>query len=430
MRIAFAGTPDLGLGPDPQFAVGLLTRAIAVRLLDRADVTIYRSDQGGDAVDAHGIRYRAISRPSPWYGKPLSALDRASGLPALGRYAFGTPLYYPRYIARLATSLREQEADVLHLHNFFQAIPAIRGRNPTLTIVLHMHCEWLDGVGRSFAESCLDGADLIFGCSEYLSAQIRARFGNHAHRVHTLPNGVDLECFQPAAAPAPPERPRIVFAGRVSPEKGLHVLLDAMHHVIREFPQARLEIVGPDAAQPAHYLAALRNPLVDPRDPAFASLVTGHYAGRLKVRCRSELPGRVIFSLGSVPQDELSFRFSHATLVVNPSLVETFGMTILEAMANGLPVVATTVGGIPELVRDGATGLLVGTNDAHALGEAMCAIIRDPERGRAMGSRARQIAEAEFGWDTIVASYADLMEAATEALEPVGLPTAGLPLVS
>jgi glycosyltransferase involved in cell wall biosynthesis len=430
MRVAFAGTPDLGLGPDPQFAVGLLTRAIALRLLDRGEVTIYRSDQGHDAVDAQGIRYRAGSWPSPWYGKPLSVLDRFSARPAYARHIFATPLYYPRYIARLAASLSASGADVLHLHNFFQAIPAIRARNPALTIVLHMHCEWLDGVDRAFAESRLAGADLILGCSEYLSRRIRARFPQYAQRVRTLMNGVDLDCFRPAAVRERADRPRIVFAGRVSPEKGLHVLLDAMRYVVDAFPNARLELIGPDAAQPAHYLAALRNPLVDPNDPDFAPLTNGHYAGRLRAKARAELAGRVIFSIGSVPQDELTFRFSHATLLVNPSLVETFGMTILEAMANGLPVVATTVGGIPELVRDGETGLLVATNDPRALGAAICAIIRDPERARAMGARARQIAESEFGWDRITACYAELLDTAIEIRVRDPQPAIGLPLVS
>ncbi len=429
MRIAFAGSPDLGLSPAPHLAVGLATRAIGLRLAAKDAVTIYRSDLGLGVGAPDGMSYRDVATASPWHGKPLSALDRASAMPPFSRALFGSPLYYPRYAARLAKSLAHERADVLHLHNFFQAISRIRAHNPRLTIVLHMHCEWLEGVRPAFGNAQLAGADLILGCSEYVSGKIRKRYPRHAARVRTLFNGVDLDCFRPGPADAASRGPRIVFAGRISPEKGLHVLLDAMRYVVAEFPQARLDIIGPDAAQPAQYLAALRDPLVDPRDPAFASVLSGHYGRKLRARANAELPSNVIFSRGGLPQDELSERFARATLLVNPSLVETFGMSALEAMASGLPVVATRVGGTPEVVRDGETGLLVAPNDARALAAAICTVIGNPQGARAMGARGRQIAQETFGWDRITASYETMLGAA-HVTQPADRPALGAALPS
>ena len=412
MRIAFAGSPDLGLGPATHLAVGLLTRAVAQRLKQAGEVTIYRSDdvRGVDTVD--GITYRPIAAPGAWYARWLSAFDCASGNPVLRPFLFQSLMYYPRSAARLGSSLRREATDVLHLHNFFQAIPALRARNPGMTIVLHMHCEWLFAVDRAFGEACLSGADLILGCSDYISNQIRASYPAHAARVETLPNGVDADCFRPAASRAQRSNPRIVFAGRLSPEKGLHVLLDAMRLLSAEFPDARLEIIGPNAAQPRYYLQALGDPLVDPRRRQFGELCGPHYAHVLRARANAQLPGRVDFCVTGVPQEWLADRFAGADVLVNPSLVESFGMTVLEAMASGIPVVATQVGGMPELVRDGVTGRLVPPNDARALADGIADLLRDPERRRAMGTAARAIADAKYRWDHVAARYERLLAAA------------------
>jgi glycosyltransferase involved in cell wall biosynthesis len=411
MRIAFAGPADLDLTV-PQFAIGVITHELARRLALTHDVIVYGGeDDGPRCVDVDNLAYRSIIHTSPWYLKGLSLFDRASSDSRLMGYVFQSSLYYPRFAFRLARLARRDRVDLLHLHNFFQAIPVIRAVNPNMKIVLHMHAEWLAKVNLRFGRSRLRGADLILGCSDYVTRQIRAAYPELADRVETLYNGCDASCFVPVDELAATKRercPRIVFVGRISPEKGLHVAIAAMRAVAARFPSARLEIIGPDAPQARHHLIALRNPLVDPRD-ALQPFYTGRYSDRLRQQAAYQVPGHVEFTIGFLLHEEMRRRYAGADLLVNPSLSETFGMSLIEAMALGLPVVATEVGGMPEIVRDGVTGLLVPPNDSHALANAMIMVLNDAERAEQMGAAGRASVLERFTWEHIVERYQQLL---------------------
>jgi starch synthase len=102
-----------------------------------------------------------------------------------------------------------------------------------------------------------------------------------------------------------------------------------------------------------------------------------------------------------LPVPEVVQLYSHAAVFVCPSIYEPFGLINLEAMACGTPVVASRVGGIPEVVVDGETGWLVEPGDATALGQALREALADPERARRMGEAGRRRVEAHFSWDRI-----------------------------
>ena len=178
----------------------------------------------------------------------------------------------------------------------------------------------------------------------------------------------------------------MVFVGRITRQKGLPVLLRAAQQLD---PAAQLVLCAgqPDTAE-------------------LAEEVTGLVAG-LKV----ERSG-VIWLPEMLPQREVIQLLSHATVFACPSLYEPLGIVNLEAMACGTAVVASRVGGIPEVVADGETGLLVPADDPAALAQALNAVISDPGRADAMGAAGRKRATAEFGWDAIaaqtVALYAEL----------------------
>ena len=91
-----------------------------------------------------------------------------------------------------------------------------------------------------------------------------------------------------------------------------------------------------------------------------------------------------------MPQEELLPYYQNADLVINPSLSEAFGMTLVEAMATQTPVIATTIGGMPEIVDDGVTGLLVDPGNPQAIAKAAIELISDPDRARAMGIAGRK----------------------------------------
>jgi glycosyltransferase involved in cell wall biosynthesis len=147
----------------------------------------------------------------------------------------------------------------------------------------------------------------------------------------------------------------MLYVGRIAPEKGLEVLLDAMRRLRSEWGSGpRLTIVGSDFHG-------------SPYGPTFARNIE-----------KSELNGAVRI-LGHVPYGEELFRqYDAHDLVVLPSFTEGFPQVILEAMARGVPVVSTHVGGIPRVIRDGENGLLVPPRDPAALAGAIARLVADP----------------------------------------------------
>jgi glycosyltransferase involved in cell wall biosynthesis len=253
----------------------------------------------------------------------------------------------------------------------------------------------------------LQSADLVLGCSDHVTNRIRARFPELAERVQTRVNGVDVNRFRPVG-----ERPprRLVFAGRIAPDKGLHVLADALRELRQRFPDLELELVGPEAPVAREMQVALsEDPLVQGLDVFY---------GRSYVEALRERLGEDVAAVrfaGRVAADDMPARYGNATIGVQPSLEEGFGLPVVEAMASGLPVVASRVGGIPEIVLDGVTGLLVPAGDPDALAAAIEQLLADPELALRMGAAGRLRVVERYSWDVIaeqaLGHYRRLIEA-------------------
>ena len=185
---------------------------------------------------------------------------------------FASPLYYAPYILRVAAALRAWKPDVIHIHNLSQFAPIVRAFNPSAQIVLHMHCEWLLQLDKTMLERRLRHVDLVLSTSDFLTERTRTRFPWLAERCQTVYNGVDVEQFTPPAPPTEeqaldeelaPRRRRVMFVGRLSPEKGIHTLLEAFQQVADRFPDVDLELVGPVGAAPIEFMAKLSDdPLI------------------------------------------------------------------------------------------------------------------------------------------------------------------------
>ena len=229
--------------------------------------------------------------------------------------------------------------------------------------------------------------------SAYLGASGIATFSRNVARSLVRHYGVEPERIRVVGAGAnafPPEAPRhddgrtIAFIGRDWRRKGGPILAEAFVRVRRTNPRARLLVAGP--------------------------------------RVRPPLPEGGVF-LGAVPMDEVPALLSQATVFAMPTLREPFGIALLDAMACGVPCVAARVEAVPEIVRDGETGILAPPGDAAALAAGLAALLADPDRGRAMGARGRERVAAGFLWEHVAARLEDVLRAAAAAPTP----TAGAP---
>jgi glycosyltransferase involved in cell wall biosynthesis len=167
---------------------------------------------------------------------------------------------------------------------------------------------------------------------------------------------------------------RILFAGVIIPRKQVLELLQAMVEIRRCIPTAQLLLAG------------------DSKDPVNG----GRYFAELQEFIDREQLGENVRFLGSLSEDQLLEEYVRCSLLVLPSVQETAPMVIMQAMAAGKAVVATRVGGIPSLVENGQTGLLVNGGDVPALAEAITGLLQDNALRIAMGKKGRELAERRF----------------------------------
>ncbi|MCS7226101.1 MAG: glycosyltransferase [Gloeomargarita sp. SKYB31] len=196
----------------------------------------------------------------------------------------------------------------------------------------------------------------------------------------------DLESFQ-AAGCAISEREKeltVVYAGVLIPRKGVHHLIAAFAQVIQQVPLSQLKIIG------------------RPENPDYARELRQQVA-------RLGLQSHALF-LPEMSQQQLSYEVAKATVLVLPSLSEALPRVVVEAMAAGTPVIASDVGGIPDVVRDGINGFLVAPGDEDALARRMIYLLRHPEAARTMGQRGRKLANQLFSPQLYYQGYAKICQ--------------------
>jgi starch synthase len=210
-------------------------------------------------------------------------------------------------------------------------------------------------------------------------------------RVVVIRNGIDTLEYAPDPSVdvlekhgVDPSRPYVIFVGRITRQKGVPVLLRAAAALD---PSAQLVLCA--GAADTQELGA-----------EVASLVAELQATRTGVLWIPEM----------LPKPEIIQLLTHALAFVCPSVYEPLGIVNLEAMACSTAVVASRVGGIPEVVDDGVTGLLVPPDDPASLADALNALLRNPGRAEAMGLAGRERAVTEFSWETVAAQTAALYE--------------------
>lgn len=201
-----------------------------------------------------------------------------------------------------------------------------------------------------------------------------------------IPLGVDSEQFTPSTSDTElPNAPEIFYAGHLVAAKGVDYLIRAMHKVHAHIPEARLVLAG-DGFEKPKLIAMMKE---------------------------MNLENHVEF-LGPLPFTEMPELFRRCTIFCNPTLAEAFGLSLLQAMATGKPIVASDVGGIPFFVEDGKSGHLVPSCDAEALADALIDLLSNPEKMTKMGQHNRSLIEQKYSWPPIVEQietlYKDVLE--------------------
>ena len=292
-------------------------------------------------------------------------------------------------------------ADLVHSHTWYTNLAGhLAAKLYGIPHVVTMHSleplrPWkAEQLGGGYAvsswceEVAANAADAVIAVSDAMRADLLTVYpGIAPERAVVIRNGIDVTEY--AADPATdvldrygvdPGRPYAIFVGRITRQKGLPVLLRAAAALDRD-AQLVLCAGQPDTpeqlAEVTELVRGLNNAIWIPK----------------------MLEKREVIQL-----------LSHATAFACPSLYEPLGIVNLEAMACGTAVVASRTGGIPEVVADGETGLLVEPDDPGALAEALNALLLDPGRARSMGEAGRARAESEFSWATVAAKTTELYE--------------------
>jgi N-acetyl-alpha-D-glucosaminyl L-malate synthase BshA len=309
------------------------------------------------------------------------------------------PLFeYPPYSLALASKIAElarfQALDLVHVHYAVpNAVSAVLARQilaphplPVVT-TLHGTDVTLIGNDPSYLETtrwAVRESDAVTAVSAWLSDATEEQLGLEDHPIEVIPNFVDPERYERAKGStgarrwAKPGEKIIIHVSNFRPVKRVLDVLEIFLRLRQTMP-ARLLLVGdgPDRA-------------------------------KLESRCRAERCCDVVTFLGQLQSVEEVL--VGADLFLLPSENESFGLAGLEALACEVPVVGARIGGIPEVVEDGSTGLLFPVGDVAAMAEGARALLADPERHRAFARRARQRAVERFSEEVVVGQYRALYE--------------------
>ena len=283
--------------------------------------------------------------------------------------------------ARVRDIVREHDADLIHSVFLGAGIWTV----PTalkIPLIVSMHGSWptVDWASpNGLGGRVLATASLVTACSENAMADLLRAAPALADRAMVVLNGLDPAPGEPL--PPPPGPPLLLCAARITPEKGLHTAIEALALL----PEAQLAIAG-------------YGPLL----PELRQL-----AADLGVEDRVEF-------LGWVAPPAIAGWMAKATVVLVPSRVEGFGLVALQGALAARPVVASRVGGLPEVVVDGETGLLTPHGDAPAMAAAVRRLLDDPELAARLGNHGRQRALDCFSaerhaneWDMLYKRVAD-----------------------
>jgi glycogen synthase len=346
---------------------------------------------------------------------------------------FTPPAQDPRHQRFLETMLRNivmagsiAEADIVHCHTWYAHLAGCLLRpllNVPLVLTTHSlepHRPWkMEQLGTAYQattwveRTAYANADGVIAVSEAMKRDVHALYQVPDANIRVIHNGIDVQQYRPTPNPTvlasyhiDPDKPFVLFVGRITRQKGIIHLINAIKD-LRPGVQIVLCAGSPDTEE------------------------IGQEMAQKVAQVQAARPHEVVWVSQMVPRGDLISLYTHAAVFVCPSVYEPFGIINLEAMACGTPVVASAVGGIPEVVVPGESGLLVPFEPISAgnfepkapeqfsrdLAAAINRLLRDPDTMQAMGRQARARVEQHFSWTSIAQRTLDFYRALTQPRE-------------
>jgi glycosyltransferase involved in cell wall biosynthesis len=440
-KIAFVSQPrDRVVAAESQHgSVTTVLWELATRIARRHETLVLAPRAAGQAAEeSYGSRL-TIRRVAAWRSLH-KALDLGTGILGWRSPYFTSAAYFREYGVAVAKALQRYRPDIVHLQNHSQFLPLFRRAVPGAGLIMHVHDELQSLLPAELVHSRLRDVAAVLTPSAFVTRRLEGRLSYMAGRVHTLGNGVDSAAFRPASG----ERRRggcplrILFVGRVSPEKGVHKLAEAFRLLLASSERFELEIAGPVGLLPLSQIRLLAGDShVAELIRFYGSGLRGAVASQL-LHARSgyrhfidslltgEASTRVRF-LGLLSRQALLDAYHRAEVVVVPSLwEEPFGLPVVEGMACGLPCIGSNAGGIPELIEHEQTGLLVERGDAAGLAAALRRLAHDPAARQRFGENGRERAERLLDWSVLAgrldALYERVLASASRSPGPRRMP--------
>jgi glycogen synthase len=361
--------------------VDQLARALSLRMAVEVRCFGEREPQADAKIAVRGY--------TPW-SRLSAGPDGPRFAPALETLSIG-----------LAMARDPVDADVAHAHTWYADMAGLWIRTlHRIPLIVTLHSleplrPWkADQLGAGYLlsswieKTAVETADRVIAVSARMREDILRHFAMDPAKVVVIHNGIDPERFRRTERRDALERygvrpPYVLFVGRITDQKGIFHLLEAA-----------------------------------PKLPAGVQLVLCASAPdtpEIEERLRRAVPlhPNVLWINAMVPVEEVVQLYSHAAVFTCPSIYEPFGLINLEAMACETPVVASAVGGILEVVEDGATGYLVTPGRPDELAAALRRLLDDPQQGRALGRAGRRRVEEKFSWASVAERterlYADVI---------------------
>jgi phosphatidylinositol alpha-mannosyltransferase len=326
---------------------------------------------------------------APSGSRPADPFLRVAGRPIRVPYneSVAPIAPFPRAFAATRKTLRSFRPDIVHVHEPFVPGPsmfaALSSKVPVVA-TFHAYADRsrLLAAATPVLRRIWRRLGVRIAVSDAAASFVSGPMGEGEVRI--VPNGADVEMFA-GAEPAPlPEGRRILFVNRLDPRKGFRVMVDAFRLLAAERSDVVLVVAGDGAERPA----------------------------------LSELPGEArsrVVMLGNVEHDRLPPYHAASEIFCAPSTGrESFGIVLVEAMAAGLPVIASDIPGYREVVRDGLDGLLVPPRDPGAVARAISELLDDPDTAKRFGEAGRSRAQ-RYSWDKVAAEIEEIYREAAAA---------------